>query len=99
MNDSKVFPFCYGVLYTWHGEKMKSIFLSRDRAELYVTNLRLTDARIVKCYDEDSIVFVEPEPAPVPEPQIKRVSNVVLESTEVNGMIEIVNSTELTVRG
>lgn len=64
----KVVPECFSVRYTWHGEKAKAIFLTRDRAEDYITKHQLQDAVLSKCYREEDIEFIPVEKACIVKP-------------------------------
>lgn len=58
---SRVPPECFSVRYNWRGEKLKSIFLSRADAEIYVAKMKLTDAIILPCWTSEDIEFITPE--------------------------------------
>lgn len=70
------------VKYTWHGNKTKTLFLSRTLAEDYIQRLKLSDAIIKNLYSEDQCEFdvVEKEICTVKQ------SDVSTESVEDDGM-------------
>jgi hypothetical protein len=90
MMTAKVPAKAFAVLYTWHGEKTKAIFLTKDRALDYIGKHSLGDAELKPMYYEDDFEGGVG--------CIARPSGVVLESVEKDGKLECVSaSSALTV--
>ncbi len=79
----KVVPECFSVRYTWHGEKTKAIFLTRDRAEDYIAKHQLHDAVLSRCYREQDIEY-----APVERACIVKQLDATTESQENDGTLD-----------
>lgn len=83
-------PKAFSVIYNWHGEPARAIFLTKDKALDYVAKYSLYDAILKPMYYEEDF---EGGVGCIARPSV-----VTLESVEKDGVVECVSaSTALSV--